>query len=116
MDVSGDAQVATVAAAVYRPVWQTWNLVRPSEIASAGVQIPPQDRVVGRSGRPAAACDSSHENWRERIQIARVEQRLSIADLARGVGCDMETLASFERGDEVIGADVLRRVRDRLRL
>ena len=87
----------------YRPVWQTWSMVQP-----------PQRGRTTTEAAPAAAAPVSqvdaHEAWRQRIQIARIERRWSIADLASRVQCDVATLAAVERGEEVLDADARQRL------
>lgn len=39
---------------------------------------------------------------REDIQVQRIERRMSIRELAERVSCDVDTLAAFERGDDII--------------
>ena len=87
-------------ASEYRPVWLTWNLVR-SNAPRRPVESPhpPPDRAP-----PTAEL-------RYRVQMARVERRWSVADLAARVKCDVETLAAFERGDEVLHGELQQRLR-----
>ena len=84
----------------YRPVWQTWSLSRP--------RAPTQE--------PLNASMAERVELRQMVQRARIEQRRSVADLAARVQCDVETLAAFERGDEILGADVQKRLRAVLEL
>lgn len=55
-------------------------------------------------------------DFRLQVQTARIERRWSIADLGSRVQCDVETLAAFERGDEVLDHAVVSRVRRILQL
>ena len=84
---------------VYKPVWQTWNLVRPQPRAMAAptpaVDVPACTRL----------------DLRQRVQRARIERRWSVADLSEHATCDTETLAAFERGDEILAPEVQLRVR-----
>jgi len=91
----------------YAPVWQTWSVVRAS-VSSTKASAPADDVVVGR---PSAAS-----SLRERMQIARIDRRLSIDDLSRLIECDTETLAAFERGDEVLSERLQGAIRRVLRL
>jgi DNA-binding XRE family transcriptional regulator len=86
----------------YRPVYQTWRMVRPSHAHAS------QQEVGG-------ASHSSGEKARHRLQQLRIANRISIASLAEAVGCDAETLAAYERGDELLNNDTLRRVERHLR-
>lgn len=88
----------------YREVWQTWHLVRTSARAADAAPLP----CAARTERPP--------ELRQRVQMARVTRRWAIADLAAHAQCDAETLAAFERGDEVLHADLQRRVRQALEL
>lgn len=92
----------------YKAVWQTWDLVRPRTTAVVG------DRAA--TDASAAAASSEHRDWRQQVQTARVERRWSVSDLAVQVQCDAETLAAFERGDEILAPDVQRRIRRALGL
>lgn len=46
----------------------------------------------------------------ERLRLARLRRRMSLADLARRVGVSRNTLARLERGDLSTGVGVLARV------
>jgi ribosome-binding protein aMBF1 (putative translation factor) len=86
----------------YREVWQTWHLVRPV------TRAPLEERGAPSSD---AATPSTAESLRHRVQTARVERRWSISALAARVGMDPETIASFERGDDVLAPEQQQRVR-----
>ena len=91
---------------VYAPVWQTWTPVHT-----------PSSRAPSASGTDEGAVSASGvASMRERMQIARIDRRLSIHELACRVKCDAATLAAFERGDEVIDDDLQRRIRTALAL
>jgi ribosome-binding protein aMBF1 (putative translation factor) len=90
----------------YREVWQTWQLVRPVTRAP----------LEERGAPPDAATPTTAESLRHRVQTARVERRWSISVLAARVGMDPETVASFERGDEVLAPEQQQRVRAVLQL
>ena len=47
---------------------------------------------------------------RHLLQQQRIEKRMSITQLAREVQCDVNTIASYERGDEVINNDLVDRI------
>lgn len=87
----------------YRPVWLTWNLVPTTKVATM------RDAIPSVAPRPSSEL-------RYRVQMARVERRWSVADLATRVKCHTETLAAFERGDEVLHQDLQHRVRTCLEL
>jgi transcriptional regulator with XRE-family HTH domain len=53
---------------------------------------------------------------RERMQIARIQNRLTVHELAQRVRCDVETLAAFERGEGLVADDVQMRIVAALRL
>ena len=84
----------------YRRAWQTWDLVQVR-------------RVTSLETEPVQA--TSHDvHLRHRVQKARIERRMSMADLAAHVGVDADRLAAFERGDELLPSDVEARVRSKL--
>ena len=53
---------------------------------------------------------------RERMQISRIQKRLTVHELAQRVRCDVETLAAFERGEGLVADDVQHRIVSELRL
>lgn len=53
---------------------------------------------------------------RERMQIARIQNRLTVHELAQRIRCDVETLAAFERGEGLVADEVQRRIVAELRL
>ena len=103
-DVAPVPADADAAAVEYAPVWQTWNLIR---------QCP---TVASASATASAVAPETAQDLRERMQIARIQNRLTPHALARMVGCDVETLAAFERGEGVVSGDVQARIRAELRL
>lgn len=102
----------------YVPVWQTWTLVSTSSVARAAVEGEHDAAFnVGRAScAPLAARATPAEEFRHRLQAARIDRRMSIAELALNVKCDAETLAAFERGTEAMDADMQRRLRNVLNL
>lgn len=103
-------QNAEHLAEAYAPVWQTWNLLcqRPSPTSQ------PLDDGASNTSHPVLTTRSA--DLRERMQIARIQARLTIHELAQRVRCDVETLASFERGEGVVNDEVQRRLCKELRL
>lgn len=89
----------------YTQLWQTWSLVRP-------VVATTPSTVRHERGNPLVRPDE----LRMLVQKARVEQRWSVAALAARCECDVETLAAFERGDEVIHPSIQARLKAVLRL
>ncbi|MEC7000297.1 MAG: hypothetical protein VXX04_00515 [Actinomycetota bacterium] len=85
---------------VYRPRWQTWSLVtrRVSDIDTPAATRAPEEV-------------SSANVLRERVQIARIDRRLSIVELAAMVQCDADHLAAFERGDGIMDTSTQGRLR-----
>lgn len=81
----------------YRPVYQTWKMIRPLPSLSS-------------SESAKTTTMATEEKSRHRIQRLRIERRLSISSLADMARCDVETLAAYERGDEVLTEDMLRRL------
>ena len=102
---------------VYAPVWQTWNVVRavhtsqPVTNSTSSVDECPKARAPRNS-----EAASSVPSLRERMQIARIERRMTIDDLAQTLKCDADTLAGFERGDEVLTEALQRTIRRVLNL
>ena len=91
---------------LYAPVWQTWTLLRHRPTTSA----------TAATTAGAAVVAPTQTTLRERMQIARIQNRLTVHELAQRTGCDVETLASFERGEGVVSDDVQRRICAELRL
>lgn len=91
----------------YVPVWQTWSLLRqrPTPSTSSAATTDEPSTVVART-----------KDLRERMQIARIQNRLTVHELASRVRCDVETLAAFERGEGLVVGDVQRRIVAELRL
>ena len=90
----------------YHRVWLTWNLVH----------TPKGPAAAATAAAPAVAPPRPTAELRFRVQMARVERRWSVADVAERVQCDMETLAAFERGDDVLNAALQQRLRSALDL
>ena len=89
----------------YTPVWQTWNLLRQTH--SMTPTDPDADKVANQQ---------QTRDVRERMQITRIRNRLTVHELARRVGCDVETLAAFERGEGVVSGEVQARICAELRM
>ena len=91
----------------YLRVYQTWILL---------------SRAPNKDTNPSVqhACPSSMAptplDLRHRVQMARVEKGLSIEELSKRVVCEAETLAAFERGDEVLSSDLQQSLRNVLSL
>lgn len=85
----------------YRRVWQTWNLIHEKPSADAPPPTAPeqQHRTM------------SEHAFRETVQKFRIEHRMTVADLASRIECDVETFASYERGDEILSSVVMDRLR-----
>jgi len=106
----------------YVPIWQTWTLLRRTGPPS--LPTPPREPEWMSSDKaPRDAAPQAHDaqlrcqqNVREKVQIARIERRMSVAQLAQATRCDVETLAAFERGDEVLSAQVVDALRRELQL
>ena len=80
----------------YHEVYQTWHMVRERRSAQGNAEVTPA---------PPPA------DLRFKAQTARIEHQLTVADLAARVECTPETLSAFERGDEILAPDQLRRLR-----
>lgn len=85
----------------YVPVWQTWNLIR----SCAKTNVAPNATDTSSNTAVAPSRD-----LRERVQIARIQKRLTVHELAERVRCDVETFASFERGEGVVSNEVQQRL------
>lgn len=81
----------------YRPVYQTWRMHRGGAKRESVPAAEPQQHE-NRGGE---------EKDRHRIQKLRIEQRLSIGELARRIKVEPETLAAYERGDAILEAEVV---------
>lgn len=90
----------------YVPVWQTWNLISTRSRTSTDISTTSSSTTVVASSRVL----------RERMQIARIQNRLTVHELAQRVRCDVETLAAFERGEGVVSDEVQARLVSELRL
>lgn len=82
----------------YKEVYQTWSLIKTQHLAVS-------DDVVQEESTDIPST------FRFKMQTARIEKRMSIAELATNVVCDVETLAAFERGAEVIDTGLQSRIR-----
>jgi len=89
----------------YVEIWSSWDLVQPPQSSTQSVEL-----------NPCTNHTPSAVSLREQVQIARIEQRLSIADVAFRVKCHERTLAAFERGDEVLEAFVVKKLRSVLKI
>ena len=76
----------------YRAMHQTWTMVRPFSTSIA-----------------SDAKETTHEEskTRHRFQRLRISKRCSIASLAAIIKCDADTLAAYERGDELLDKETL---------
>lgn len=91
--------LAILGMSQYRAVWQTWKVVD----STAEVESKPVD----------APCEAEGD-FRHRVQTARVQRRWSIADLASKVGCPVDRLVEFERGEDVLDEVTKDKVRNAL--
>ena len=91
----------------YSAVWQSWDLIQP-------IHLNPENTTFVES------TDSSHNNStedvRQNVQRIRIDKRLSIPVLAAQIKCDANTLAAFERGDDILPHDVYKRLLKELKL
>ena len=85
----------------YRPAFQTWRLVHG----------PPRAAVShGPATEKHAGEQVAEEKTRHRLQRLRIDRRMTVAQLADAVKCDVAVVAAYERGDAVLDADVVRRM------
>tara|TARA_B110001452_G_scaffold130958_1_gene108777 strand:- start:6676 stop:7053 length:378 start_codon:yes stop_codon:yes gene_type:complete len=99
---------AANTATNYVPVWQTWTLLRQRP-------TPPASTNSSSTTDPMMLVART-QDLRERMQISRIQNRLTVHELAKRVQCDVETLASFERGDGLISDEVQKRIVGELRI
>ena len=85
----------------------------PNKEAAASPTAPP---AAATAPPPAAPPPAAAPSLRHRVQMARIERRWSVTELATRAHCDAETLAAFECGDEVLSAELQQRVRAALGL
>ena len=107
----------------YSLVWQTWKLVSEDSIETTVSSLNPSvhsslpkeeyDKDFVRDSK-VRKLGTLEVDWRQKIQIARIEKCISIQSLAEKVGCDVNTLSAFERGEEVIQSDLLSKIRKSL--
>lgn len=86
----------------YTPVWQTWEVIQP-------VHTPSPEDV-------AHTETSKNPDLRQAVQRSRIEKRLSIPALATKIRCDPMTLSAFERGEDILPDDLLKRLLRELNL
>lgn len=87
----------------YVPVWQTWNVIH---VAADSTKV----------SESTPSSSSSTIDLRRRMQVARIQRRWSVTDLAARVGCDANLLSAFERGDEILHASMQAAIKDVLQL
>lgn len=92
----------------YTRVYQTWHLLR-TNAAAAHAESKPRE-AEGNGSECGSAAASSAFDLRHRVQMARVERSMSIQELSARIQCEPQTLAAFERGDEVLSEDLQRAV------
>jgi ribosome-binding protein aMBF1 (putative translation factor) len=90
----------------YVRVYQVWSLLSNKQKLD---ELPMSNAMAYQS-------TPTYPDLRHKAQMARVERGLSIQDLSSKIGCTPETLAAFERGDEVLSTDLLQALRSALRL
>ena len=103
----------------YRAVWQTWKIARQSAVPTtlAAPVKPSGDAGHGTHatlGEDANATSINHaeEEFRHRVQRARLANRWSVADIAGMMThCDVATIAAFERGKAALPAGAQRELR-----
>lgn len=90
----------------YLPTWQIWEMIRPQ----------PRGDAASMDGDETLVNNDSRRAVRERVQIARIEQRMTVNELANRVKCDTDTIVAFECGDEILSEELQRRIRMELRI
>ena len=100
----------------YAPVWQTWTVVRSLHSTQPVSNDASVDECHKSKRKSVDGTATLVPSLREQMQIARIERRMTIDDLAQSLRCDAETLAGFERGDEVLTEALQRTIRRVLNL
>jgi|APCry1669189034_1035192.scaffolds.fasta_scaffold12412_3 ribosome-binding protein aMBF1 (putative translation factor) len=98
----------------YVSVWETWELV--STAATHAIDVDLLATPTESSTTTDVGGVQEGQRLRERVQRARIEQRMSIAALAMNVTTTSEVLAAFERGDGILDSDLQKRVTRFLKL
>lgn len=91
----------------YLPTWQTWQVVRP---------LTRSQPEVRQGGDIIPSNRDTRQLMRERVQIARIEQRMTVNDVADRVSCDVDTIVAFESGDEILSNDLQKKIRSVLKI
>jgi len=91
-------------SSMYKPLWQRWDLVTEHRNAEATVSD------------THGVLSSGSQTMREQVQTKRIEGGMSITSVAEAIGTDARVLASFERGDGILGKEVLVRLGAHLNL
>jgi len=87
--------------AEYERVHQTWDLVCKSRCAEQAADAPPAPRPA----LLAAAVQPAQTTLRQRVQVARIARKWSVAEVAARVPhCTAVQLAAYEGGREVLPA------------
>lgn len=90
----------------YLPTWQTWQVVRPHA----------RSQPEPRQGEIIPPAQDARQLMRERVQIARIEQRMTVNDLANRVSCEVDTIVAFESGYEILSSDLQKKIRSVLKI
>jgi ribosome-binding protein aMBF1 (putative translation factor) len=75
----------------YEQVWQTWTLQKPSLLTEQEV--------------PSEVYLKESLEYRTKMQMSRISNKMSIKDLADKIGYNAEFVAAFEAGEERITQD-----------
>lgn len=78
----------------YVRVHLTWNLVQKTD-----------QKAADTSGNVKVDVSDALDDFRHRVQVARVEKGWRLQDLATRVGFDASVLADFERGDDPLTSE-----------
>ena len=81
----------------YKQIWQHWNLISPE-------MSQPQEEID--NNETCILSTKSCLQIRQSVQKARIKRRLSIAILSESIGCTVNTLTMFERGEGVLPCHV----------
>lgn len=77
-----------------------------------------EGRRRGEGGGDAATSTTAMRpmpaQMRQQLQMRRIERRWSVQRLAEAVQCDASVIVAFERGEDTLDADTLRRVKSSL--
>lgn len=91
----------------YEEVWQAWSFLKEEKTS---------DDSPSSLSKASEESKTSALEARRKVQMARVERRLSIHDLAKKCNTDSDSISAYEKGDDVLPLDVYEKVLSVLRI